>query len=813
MSANPNPYLRWLGIQPDNQPLTHYRLLGIPLFASNSAEIAQAADARLHELNSKRTGGNFAEIDWLISQVTSARQCLLHPPSKMAYDSHLRSVSFQQPQPVLRPNPLPVAKPLIAASATVHPVIAPGKPQPQAAPFVPVLDKPRTETVTANSKAEAKPQRRSNAPVIVACSAGGAALLAGIIVIAVLASSGSNARPKSAVAKNSAVGKRTSTALTQRPTASVRPSSSAGGKGNVPPTTDGSGDSSLDKKLSADFTPPSVPNSQPSSTPGAAGKASLEETVARAKASIVRVEHAEGFGSGVVVDSRGIIATNFHVVEGVDKAKIVFSDGKTFDVEGYVHVSLENDVCLLKFDPQDYPLTALPIAKDLPSQGATVFTFGNPKGLKFTVTKGIISGITTTEELRTLSKAQGLIFSMPGNATWIQTDASIDSGNSGGPLLSEDGVVLGLNTFVLTTVSNAYFANTGTPISQALSSLGPVALLSNLPRSSDTNSKSLLGLPTELSVSLKKEIADGKFDQAIGMLIAHRKQALLQAQIIVSSRSRELLKTLVDVETGNVGIVELLNDPVLIRLGGRDFIQYLLLIKFLDESLEQQGGAEKCATALADMLQGKSDELSKITAACMLHRIHLRETSKKHFSELLTFLAGQENDAAKTMRDWYLKHHSVQVSPVQSKLIQDVIDEQNFVREQAAVMNRQRLVTEAQRRVKEYNDPLGELLYEKGLEDWRFHCKPTNEGLELTFGLGMARLVIPNKYGVQEPCDVLLSAQVKSRLLWLRVNGELKYQLRMVLDDFTEVKLKKILSEQKDGDRVVCVPLIATATP
>ena len=165
------------------------------------------------------------------------------------------------------------------------------------------------------------------------------------------------------------------------------------------------------------------------------------------------------------------------------------------------------------------------------------------------------------------------------------------------------------------------------------------------------------------------------------------------------------------------------------------------------------------------------------------------------------------------MQEWYLKHHSVPVSPIQLELIRDVREEQDFVQDRMERLNKQRLVSEAQKRAKSYNEPLGEFLYEKGIEDWRFHCRPSAEGLELTFGLGIGKLTVPNNYGLQQPCDVLLSAKVKSRIRLLKVNSDLKYQVLINFDDLTEVTLRKIVSEQKGGALVVCVPLDASVTP
>jgi S1-C subfamily serine protease len=145
-----------------------------------------------------------------------------------------------------------------------------------------------------------------------------------------------------------------------------------------------------------------------------------------------------GSGSGFIWDDRGHIVTNNHVVAGASGATVRLSDGR--DVPAMlVGVSPAHDLAVIRIDVPDSP-DALPIGSsgDL-RVGQTTFAIGNPFGLDWTLTTGIISALDRslpTEDGRTLIEHL------------IQTDAAINPGNSGGPLLDSAGRLIGVNTLI-----------------------------------------------------------------------------------------------------------------------------------------------------------------------------------------------------------------------------------------------------------------------------------------------------------------------------------------------------------------------------
>jgi serine protease Do len=141
-------------------------------------------------------------------------------------------------------------------------------------------------------------------------------------------------------------------------------------------------------------------------------------------------------GTGLIVDSEGVLVTNAHVVKGAQEISVVLQDGREFDAS----ISLSDDktdIAILRVDTKG---ENLPTAKLKPSEnlevGDIVLAIGNPFGVGQTVTSGIVSALA-----RASLDINDFNF-------FIQTDAAINPGNSGGPLVAMDGSVIGLNTAI-----------------------------------------------------------------------------------------------------------------------------------------------------------------------------------------------------------------------------------------------------------------------------------------------------------------------------------------------------------------------------
>lgn len=148
--------------------------------------------------------------------------------------------------------------------------------------------------------------------------------------------------------------------------------------------------------------------------------------------------HSEGLGSGVIVSQDGYIITNNHVVKGVDSIVVSLDDGREFEAE-LVGADSKTDVAVLKIEGKELPTLVL-TDSDQARVGDVVFAVGNPLRVGLTVTQGIVSATNRTS----LS-----LIEEGGYENFLQTDAAINLGNSGGALVDAEGRVLGINTAIL----------------------------------------------------------------------------------------------------------------------------------------------------------------------------------------------------------------------------------------------------------------------------------------------------------------------------------------------------------------------------
>ncbi len=142
-------------------------------------------------------------------------------------------------------------------------------------------------------------------------------------------------------------------------------------------------------------------------------------------------------GSGFVIDSSGLIVTNNHVIEGGNAIYVILSDGTELKVDKVVGRDPKSDITVLKVTPKaSKPLAAVPFGNSSRARvGDWVLAIGNPFGLNGTVTAGILSG-------------RGRDINAGPYDDFLQTDAAINRGNSGGPLFNESGEVIGINTAI-----------------------------------------------------------------------------------------------------------------------------------------------------------------------------------------------------------------------------------------------------------------------------------------------------------------------------------------------------------------------------
>ncbi len=187
-----------------------------------------------------------------------------------------------------------------------------------------------------------------------------------------------------------------------------------------------------------DFAPPKVAKS-------------LEEIKEAVVKLVIPLPDGKETGAGFLIDDRGWVATNYHVIEHANSATIaVLANGMECRLAGVLAKAPEYDLAIVRLEERPFQLTLLDISYEgQPKLGAEVFAFGHPYGVDFSLSKGIVSRVVTTGELKDSDPGHLVTeIDSPGATIWIQHTAKISPGNSGGPLLDAEAEVVGVNTFV-----------------------------------------------------------------------------------------------------------------------------------------------------------------------------------------------------------------------------------------------------------------------------------------------------------------------------------------------------------------------------
>jgi S1-C subfamily serine protease len=171
----------------------------------------------------------------------------------------------------------------------------------------------------------------------------------------------------------------------------------------------------------------------------------LADLVAAASPSVVGIEHGRGQGSGVVLAQDGFVLTNAHVAAGGGPLRVRLSGARVVQGE-LVGKDARTDLAVLRASATDLP--PLPLAERRLRVGEVVIAIGNPLGFERSVSLGVVSALH-----RNLAGPQGEVLE-----GLVQTDAAVNPGNSGGPLLDARGAVVGVTTAMLPFASGIGFA-------------------------------------------------------------------------------------------------------------------------------------------------------------------------------------------------------------------------------------------------------------------------------------------------------------------------------------------------------------------
>lgn len=493
-------YHKWLGIPPHEQPPNFYRLLGVAPFESDADVIANAADARMAHVKTFQTGAFSLVSQRLLNEIALAKISLLTPVKKAEYDRHLRLQigsgicgAADGVSPAAESDVYPLADPWQISFA-----------EPRAAmEAFPGADSLRTPAPSAILR-----KKHSSETYLYLGMVG--ATVGAVAVVLMLYYGGKQGE--------NPLGEPTSGAIAARQTGietikrkpgnerhrTIEPSLSEnklfaagrdaplkqkasevrGGTSHhpskmspterTPPNRDegfvmpGDGQSPFPSNPDATAEPDNAPMSRP-------------DLIEMVKPSIVVIKTDKGLGSGFVVDDAGLIVTNHHVVAGADRAIAKFSNGVSLKIMGYVAADKGCDLAILRAKLEgNKKLKPLRLRSELPREGEQVMAFGAPRGYEFTPSDGMISGVRNGRSISEIWKKNTggevdiyLYEGLNPDATWIQTTTPISPGNSGGPLVSMDGAVVGVNAWTVPKAQNLNFAISATAIPLLLKRMAP----------------------------------------------------------------------------------------------------------------------------------------------------------------------------------------------------------------------------------------------------------------------------------------------------------------------------------------------------
>jgi S1-C subfamily serine protease len=179
--------------------------------------------------------------------------------------------------------------------------------------------------------------------------------------------------------------------------------------------------------------------------------------------SVVIIRTDSGQGTGFIISSDGYIVTNYHIIEDETDVQVITYEEETIDttVVGY---NQNFDIVLLKI-PGRYEELKLADSNDI-QIGEKVIAIGNPYGLEFSVTSGIVSAV----------HREGI----NGVEAYVQVDAPLNPGNSGGPLINTDGKVIGINNFKVGEAESLGFALESNYIEGVVNGISQLALMRDL---------------------------------------------------------------------------------------------------------------------------------------------------------------------------------------------------------------------------------------------------------------------------------------------------------------------------------------------
>jgi serine protease Do/serine protease DegQ len=290
-----------------------------------------------------------------------------------------------------------------------------------------------------------------------------------------------------------------------------------------------------------------------------------------------RESKLEGLGSGVIVSPDGYILTNNHVVEGADELKVSLSDDREL-IARVIGADPKTDVAVIKIDAENLPVVTL-ADSDRIRVGDIVFAVGNPLGVGQTVTMGIVSA---------KGRSVGILGDVGGYEDYIQTDAAINMGNSGGALIDAKGRLVGVNSAILSPSRGNIGIGFAVPVNLAQSIMNSLIETGTVSRgylgvTTDNVTPDVaeqLGLPKDTRGVVVSDVSPGSPAEKSGLKVA---DVVLAVNGHTISAADELRLTIAQMAPGSVVKLKVARD-------GKEREMAVTLDKFADKPNELFAG-------------------------------------------------------------------------------------------------------------------------------------------------------------------------------------------------------------------------------
>jgi S1-C subfamily serine protease len=478
MAENFDPYHRWLGIPPKDQPPTHYRLLGLAEFEDDPDVIEESADRQMGHIRTHQSGQYAEHSQRLLSEITDAKFCLLKSTIKETYDANLRAGQSEQQvakqtaptaAPTLAPEPLTAPAPTQSVAAKPEFASAPAT----TGPIIDSSPRPASSHVTTRHRQPANWQ----IPVIVAMAVVGVVFIGVILYFLVSAPASvaeqkrkdalaAQAQERAAAERHRRLQDRSEADANDRTPLKPQPAPAPG---------DQPGNFSEPGTVREDGTA-NIPGNPVVDGPAEQDDLTLADRVHQ---GIVCINFGlDSRVTGFVIDRRGYIVVSYRAIQDMTNGEAFFVRGPRAQIRGFIAADKTRDIAVLSIDPTNLDLKPLRWATKTPEPGHPLSGFWSTRnGTLSTNNSHFIDKLTADEARASMLAATDKdiydAYGFADDAKWLLVDVPIKKSALGCPLVTPDAEVIGMAAWSNEDVPPVILAIESTEIQKVIANASP----------------------------------------------------------------------------------------------------------------------------------------------------------------------------------------------------------------------------------------------------------------------------------------------------------------------------------------------------